>query len=95
MTYGWHTSAYEWHTDDIQVHTSDILITYEYIRVTCGWHTSTHEWHDIQMSFECHMDDMRFQKKIKLSFLKLLENSLSKYLICKRIPCMQWLFWVV
>ena len=33
--------------------------------------------------------------KKKLSFLKLFENSFSKYLICKRILCMQWLFWVV
>ena len=28
---------------------------------------------------------MRFQRKIKLTFLKLFINSLSKYLICKRI----------
>ena len=28
---------------------------------------------------------MQFERKIKLSFLKLFDNSLSKYLICKRI----------
>ena len=31
-------------------------------------------------------------KKIKLIFLKLFDNSLSKYLICKRISFMQCLF---
>ena len=99
----WHTSTYEWNTDDIRVHTSDIRMTYEYMRVTYGWHTSTYEWHTddirvhtiyIRMTREWHTDDMRLERKIKLSFLKLFDNSLSKYLICKRIPCMQWLLWV-
>ena len=94
VTYGWHTSTCEWHTDDIRVHTSDIQMTYEYIRVTYGWHTSTYEWHTddirvhtiyIRMTREWHTDDMRLERKIKLSFLKLFDNSLSKYLICKRI----------
>ena len=104
VTYGWHTSTYEWHKDDIRM-------TYEYIRVTYGWHTRTYEWHpediqvhtsdirvhtsDIRMTYEWHTGDMRFERQIKLSFLKLFDNSLSKYLICKRIPCMQWLFWVI
>ena len=86
VTYGWHTRTYKWHTVDIRVHTSDIRMTYEYIRVT-------YEWYDIRMTFEWHTDDMQFERKIKLSFLKLFDNALSKYLICKRIPCMQWLFW--
>ena len=87
VTYGWHTSdirmtyeyirvTYEWHTNDMRVHTSDVRMTYEYIRVTYKWHT----------------DDMQFKRKIKLTFLKLFDNSYSKYPICKRIPCMQWLF---
>ena len=42
-----------------------------------------------------HTDDMRFERKIKLTFLKLFINSLSKYLIFKRIACMQWLFRVI
>ena len=84
MTY----EHYQWHTDDIRVYTSDIRMTYEYIRLT-------HKWHDIRMTFEWHTNDMRFERKIKLSFLKLFDNSLPKYLICKKIPCMQWLFWVI
>ena len=43
---------------------------------------------DIPMTFELHTDDMRFERKIKLSFLKLFDNSISNYLICERIPCM-------
>ena len=100
VTYGWQTSTYEWHTgdirvhtsdvrmtcewhtDDIWVHTSDIRITYEYIRVT-------YEWHDIRMTFEWHTDDMRFERKMKLTFWKLFDNSLLKYLICKKVPCIQ------
>ena len=81
-TYEWHTNIHEWHTDDIRVHTSDIRVTYEYIWVR-------YERHDIRMTFEWHTDDMRLEREIKLSFLKLFYNSLSKYLICKRIPCMQ------
>ena len=81
VTYGLHTSTNEWHTDNIRVHTRDIRIIYEYIRVT-------YEWHGIRITFERHTDDMRFQRKIKLSFSKHFEKSLSKYLICKRIPCM-------
>ena len=104
VTYEWHTSTYEWHTDDMRVHTSGIQMTYEYIRVTYGWHTSTYEWHtndirvhtsDIRMTCEWHTDDTGLERKIKLSFLKLFDNSLSNHLICKRIPCMQWLFWVI
>ena len=36
-----------------------------------------------------------FERKIKLTFLMLFNNPLSKYLISKRISCMQWLFWVI
>ena len=72
-------------------------MTCEYIRVTYGLHTSTYEWHtdDIRMTCECHTDDMQFERKVRLSFLKLFDNSLSKYLICERIPCMQWLFLII
>ena len=99
------------HTHDIRVHTSDIRMTYEYIRVTYGWHTSTYDWHtstydwhtddiqlhtsDIRMTYEWHTNDIQFERKIKLTFRKLFINSLSKYLISKRVPCMQWLFWVI
>ena len=38
---------------------------------------------------------MQFERKVRLSFLKLFDNSLSKYLICERIPCMQWLFLII
>ena len=99
MTYGWHTSTYEWHTDDIRVHptyqwhTSDIRMTYEYIRVTYSdirVHTNDMWVHtsDIRMTYEWHADDMWFKRKLilKLIFLKLFNNSLSIYLICKRIP---------
>ena len=41
------------------------------------------------MTFEWHTDDMRFKRKMKLSFLKLFDNYLLKYLICKRISFMQ------
>ena len=104
VTYEWHTSVYEWHTSDIRmtweyirVHISDIQMTYEYMRVTYGWHPCTYEWHtrDMEMTYEWHTDDMRFERKIKLIFLKLFDNSLSKYLICKRILCMRCLFWVI
>ena len=70
VTYGWHTRTYEWHTgtckwhtDDIRVHTSDKRMTYEYIRVTYASHTGTCEW---------HADDMRFERKVKLTFLNFL-----------------------
>ena len=86
VTYEWHTSTYEWDRDDIQVGTSDIRMTYEYIRVTYAWHTGTCEW---------HTDDMWFERKIKLTFFNLFDNPSSKYPICERIPCMQWLFWVI
>ena len=39
-----------------------------------------------------HTSDIRMTyglKEKKLTFLKLLDNPLSKYLICKRTPCMQ------
>ena len=84
VTYGWHTSTYEWRTDDM--------------RVTYRWHMSTYEWHtdnirvhtsDIRMTFEWHTDDMRFERKMKLTFWKLFDNSLLKYLICKKVPCIQ------
>ena len=81
--YEWHTNEYiganERHTNDIRVNTSDIRMTYEYIRVTYVWHTYTCMW---------HTDDMRFGKKIKLTFLNLFDNPYSKYPICKRTPCM-------
>ena len=109
--YEWHTDDIPKHTNGIRVHTSDIRMTYEYIQVTYGWHTSTYErhtstyqWHmddirvhtgDIRMTCEWRTDNMLFERTIKLSFLKLFDNSLSKYLVCKRIPCMQWLFWVI
>ena len=32
---------------------------------------------------------------MKLPFLRLFDNPLSKYLTFKRISCMQWLFWVI
>ena len=35
------------------------------------------------MACEWHTDDMRFERKIKLSFLKPSDDSLSKYLICE------------
>ena len=35
------------------------------------------------------------KEKIKLTFLRLFENPLLKYLIFKKISCMQWLFWVI
>ena len=38
---------------------------------------------------------MGSKEKIKLTFLRLFDNPLSKYLIFKRISCMQWLFWVI
>ena len=88
VTYGWHTSTYEWHTDDIRVHTSDIRMTYEYIWVKYGCirlHTSdigmTYQY--IRMTSEWLTDDMQFvfERKIKLSFLKLFDISLPKYLI--------------
>ena len=91
-------------TNDVKVHTDDIGMTYEYIRVTYGWHTSTSEWHTndmrvhtsgIRMAYHWHADDMRFERKIKLNFVKFFDNSLSKYLIWERNPCMQWLFWVI
>ena len=88
----------------VKPHTSDIRMTYDYIRVTYGWHTSIYEWHTndirvhtsaIRMTCEWHTDGMRFERKVKLSFfLKLFDNSLSKYLICEKIPCMQWLLWL-
>ena len=35
------------------------------------------------------------KEKIKLPFLRLFDDPLSKYLTFKRISCMQWLFWVI
>ena len=35
------------------------------------------------------------ERKIEFPFLKVSYDPLSKYLILKRISCMQWLFWVV
>ena len=84
-TYEWHTSTYEWHT--------------EYIRVTYRWHTSIYKWHtddirvnttDTQMIW--HTNDIRVtyewhavRKKNKVIFLKLFDNSISKYLIVKKL----------
>ena len=51
-------------------------MTYEYIQMTYEY---------IQMTYGLHA----VRKKKKLTFLKLLDNPLSKYLICKRTPCMQ------
>ena len=75
--YRWHTSTSEWYMDDIRVYTTETRMTYEYIRVT-------YKWHDMRMTFEWHTNDMCFKRKNKLSFLKLFENSLSKYVICRK-----------
>ena len=101
VTHGWQTEGIREHTSDIRAthrwHTSDIWVIYR-------WHPSTYEWHmddirvhtsDIRMTYELYMDDMRFERKIKLIFLKLFDNSLSKYLICKIISCIRFLFWVI
>ena len=98
-TYEWHMDdirvhtsdirmTYEWHKDDIRVHTSEIQMTYEYtrmtyeyIQVTYAWHTETCEW---------HTDDMRFKRKIELTFLNILiivfQNIrfIKEFLVCKR-----------
>ena len=37
---------------------------------------------------------MGSKEKIKLNFLRLSDNLLSKYFIFKRISCIQWLFWL-
>ena len=58
----------------VKPNTSDIWMTFEKIRVT------------YKLTFEWHTDGMQFERKIKLSFLKLFDNSYSKYLICERIP---------
>ena len=87
---GWHTSTYEWHMGDIRVHTNDIRMAYEYTRATYRWHTSTNERHindmqvhtsNIQMTCDWHSDDLWFERKIKLTFLKLFDNSLSNFWI--------------
>ena len=89
-------TTYEWHTDDIRIHTSDIRMTYEYIPVTYGWHIRVHT-SDIRMTCDWHTDDMQFifERKIKFSFVKRFDNSLSKHLIYERTPCMQSLFCVI
>ena len=86
-------TTYEWHTDDIRLYTSDIRMTYKYIRVTYGWHTSTYECHTNDMRVTYGWNAVRKKSKVIL-FLKLFDNSLSKYLICEKIPCMQWLLWL-
>ena len=58
--------------------------------MTYGCYTS-----GIRITYEWHANDMRFERKIKLAFLKVFINYLSKYLISQRSPCMQWLFWVI
>ena len=35
------------------------------------------------------------KEKMKLPFLRLFDNHLSKYLAFKIISCMQWLFWAI
>ena len=97
----------EWHTNDIRVHTSNtdgIRVHTSDRRMTYEWHTDDIRAHtndirvqtsDIRMTYEWQTDDIQFERKIKLIFLKLFDNSLSKYLICKRIPCMRYLFWVI
>ena len=74
----------------VKPQTSDIRMTYGYIWVTNGWHTDDIRVHtdDIRMTYEWHTDDMWLERKLilTLTFLKLFDNSLSKYLICKRIP---------
>ena len=93
VTYGWHTRIYEWHTDYIRVHTNTYQLHTDNMRV----HTNDIRVHTsgIQMTYERHMDVMWFERKIKLIFLKLFDNSLSKYLICKRIFCTRCLFWII
>ena len=39
--------------------------------------------------------DWAQNKKMKLTFLRLFDNPLSKILIFKKISCMQWLFWII
>ena len=34
------------------------------------------------------------KEKMKVTFLRLFDNPPSKYLIFKKIYCMQWLFWL-
>ena len=62
----------------VKPHTSDIRMTYKYI-----WVTS--ECHDIWMTFEWDTDDMRLERKIRLSFWKLFGNSLSNTWFVKEI----------
>ena len=101
VSYEWHTSTYEWHTDDIRVHRSTyeyVRITYEYIQVTYGWHTSTYEWH--ASTYKWYAIDkerkLNFPNKNKVNLFKAFwYNSLSKYLICKRVLCMPCLFWAI
>ena len=38
---------------------------------------------------------MGSEEKIKLTFVRVFDDPLSKYLTFKRISCMQWLFWVI
>ena len=55
----------------VKPQTSDIRMTYEYIGVTYGWHTSTYEWHaDV---IRVQTNDMWFERKIKLIFLKCFD----------------------
>ena len=73
-----HASDMRVHKDDLRVHRSNIRMTYEYIRVTHEWHASIYEWHmddirvhksDIRMTYMyMRADDMRFERKIKLTF---------------------------
>ena len=74
--------TYQWHMDDIKAHTSDIRMTYEYIRVTYEWHTSDIQVHPSDIQMTCGS-----KEKMKLTFLNLFDNPLSKYPVCKRIPC--------
>ena len=43
----------------------------------------------------CPLKEIRFKRKNKVTFLRLFDNPLSKYLTVKRISCLQWLFWVI
>ena len=45
-------------------------------------------------NFVC-WNGLGLKEKIKLPFLRLFDDPLSKYLTFKRISCMQWLFWVM
>ena len=85
VTYEWHTSTYEWHASTYEY----IRVTYSCHTSTYGWHTSTHEWHTMtceyirvtcelhRSTYKWHTDNMRLERKIKFTFLKLFDNPYS------------------